>query len=213
MSALGQERIREYPEAGPPELIRGKEELHTLAPFRRSEAQAIETTEVNCLAPSLTMHAVGTPYEAIAPSTFPKAPVAAWDVWERQPNPPTWVLFWTWHERKEKVESGSLGGRISDIPERIELAAEKYARSVGLYGSLVLAKQIIREQLASCLSGISVDLREDPDDVDYATVCFVLQIRESAERMLELDQALQETMIEKIPARDLVHISILYRFE
>lgn len=216
MSALGQQaadRIREYPDVGQAEPMRGKGEFRSLAPFRRISTYAVGTSEANSLAPSLTMRGIPVIHEALAGSTPAALIVSAGDAWARQPEPPIWVLFWGWHERREGAGSGSLGGRTSDALERIDLAAEKYARSVGMYGSLVLTKQILREKMGSAMAALNVNLREDPDSDGYITICFTVTLRVSVDQALELDDALQETLIERIPPNDRICLSFSYDFK
>jgi len=58
-----------------------------------------------------------------------------------------------------------------------------------------------------------VDVKKDPDEGGYPTICFTITIQESVDRVLELDDALQDALYERIPADDRLYLSFAYQFE
>jgi hypothetical protein len=98
------------------------------------------------------------------------------------------------------------------MAETITPAATEYAKSHGLYGALVLAKKIVHELIPE-MRALYVDLKRDPDEGGYPTLCFAITIKESVDHVLELDDALQDALYDRIPTEFLPYISFVYRFE
>ena len=96
--------------------------------------------------------------------------------------------------------------------EVITPAAEEYARSHGLYGALVLAKKTVHELLPS-MRALSIDLKQDPDEGGYPSIGFTITIKEPVAHVLELDDALQDALYDRIPTEYLPYFSFAYRFE
>ncbi len=115
----------------------------------------------------------------------------------------------------ERIKDWSRLGRgyFANPPhETVTPLAEEYAKAKGLYGSLFVVKAIVNEIMPSA-EALLVDLREDFDDLGYATVCFTVTTRESVDRALELDDALQDALIDRIPPHHRLHLSFNYKFE
>ena len=115
----------------------------------------------------------------------------------------------------ERIKDWSrLGGWYFANPphETITPLAEEYAKAKGFYGSLFVVKAIVNEIMPST-EALLVDLREDFDYLGYATVCFTVTTRESVDRALELDDALQDALIDRIPPHHRLHLSFNYKFE
>jgi hypothetical protein len=91
-------------------------------------------------------------------------------------------------------------------------AAEKYAKHLGLYGALVLTKTLVHEQFSS-MKALTVDVKEDPDEGGYSTICFAITIHESVDRVLELEDALYDMLYDRLPPDALFYFSFTYRFE
>jgi len=127
-------------------------------------------------------------------------------------NPFQWLWVGTREGLEEKVVSTGLGGHISSVPETTTPAAEKYARSLGMYGSVILTKKIVRDTIP-LMKALYVDLKADPDEGGFPTICFAITFRESVDRAVELDDALQDTLFDQIPTDHRVHLSFAYHLE
>ncbi|MFQ5802815.1 MAG: hypothetical protein ACE5JQ_07990 [Candidatus Methylomirabilales bacterium] len=101
--------------------------------------------------------------------------------------------------------------RTTDVSETVTPAAESYARSAHLYMSLELTKKVIRETMPSAI-GIYVDLKNDPEESNYPTICFKITIGESVDRVLELDDLLQDRLYRDVPPGHRTFLSFAYRF-
>lgn len=183
--------------------------IPALAPVRFG-AEPV-TTEVNSLAPSGSMILART-----VSRRTPIGPSEGIDVLlgsaGRIIDPVRWLVEWGTQQQAERAAAWGLHPRARTIPETITPAAEKHARSLGLYGSLVLAKEIARETLPS-MRALNVDVKEDPDEGGYPTICFAITTREPVDRVVELDDALQDALYNYIPAHHRPYLSFAYRFE
>jgi hypothetical protein len=103
-----------------------------------------------------------------------------------------------------------LGDQTS---ETVTPAAERYAKSLGIYGFVILVKSILKQTMRSSLLALYVDLREDPDDHTSKTICFYATVRLSADEAIELDESVQSQLVASIPPVDRVHLSISYEFK
>jgi hypothetical protein len=90
--------------------------------------------------------------------------------------------------------------------------AEEYAKSLGLYGTLVLTKGFVWAMMPS-MRALYVDLVEDPDEGEYPTIRFTIMIPDPVEDVLQLDRSLQKVIYQHLPSRALMHFSFLYQFE
>jgi hypothetical protein len=99
------------------------------------------------------------------------------------------------------------------ITETISAAAEKLAKSVHAYKSVSLAKEIIRAELGTNLTALEIDVKEDPDDDGYTTICFNVCFQGSVDEALALDQRVQKALIERIPAKQRVYLAVNYNFQ
>lgn len=100
----------------------------------------------------------------------------------------------------------------SEVRETITAQAEQEAKIAGVYGSLKMAKQAVYEIMPH-VRGITIDLVKDPEaEEHYTTICFEITVSESVEQMLELDEALRRTLVDRLPARDRPHFSLIYNF-
>jgi hypothetical protein len=95
--------------------------------------------------------------------------------------------------------------------EIITPAAEEYAKSLGVYGALILTKEVVH-QIISSMRALAVDVKEDYEE-DYATICFTIVVHDSVEQVMKFDDTLQETLYERLPAQALPYFSFSYRFE
>jgi hypothetical protein len=114
--------------------------------------------------------------------------------------------------RAELAELLGCHPRHGSVVEAITPAAAAYAKSHGLYGAVVLAKKVVHEVIPS-MRALSVDLKQDPDEGGYPTICFTMTIKESVDHVLDLDDALQDALYDRIPAELLPYLSFSYHFE
>ena len=63
------------------------------------------------------------------------------------------------------------------------------------------------------MKALTVDKKMDPDDGGYSTICFTITIPESVDRALELDDALQDVLYDRLPSDALFYFTFTYRFE
>jgi hypothetical protein len=96
------------------------------------------------------------------------------------------------------------------MPETITPAAENFAREKGLAESLLQAKELVRRVHTSA-RGLFVDLEPDLDEEGNPTIRFHITTDEPVERVLELNNALEDAFCREIPARDRVYLSYTYR--
>jgi hypothetical protein len=121
-------------------------------------------------------------------------------------------------EAEETVRQGEKSSPMrSPFPSGISVAeitpaAEKYAKHLGLYGALVLTKTLVHEQFSS-MKALTVDVKEDPDEGGYSTICFAITIHETVDRVLELEDALYDMLYDRLPSDALFYFSFTYRFE
>jgi len=109
---------------------------------------------------------------------------------------------------------GNVGSALPTLsnPETVAPDAEKYAKSLGLYGALMLTKTIVRE-IFPMMTALALDKKQDPDDEGYSTICFTITTSASVNRVMELDDALQDILYERTPVDALLYFSFTYRFE
>ena len=91
-------------------------------------------------------------------------------------------------------------------------AAEEYAKSLGVYGALILTKEVMHNIISS-MRALVVDVKEDHEEEDYATICFAVIVHDSVEQVMKFDDTLQDTLYERLPAQALPYFSFSYRFE
>lgn len=115
--------------------------------------------------------------------------------------------------RKYTFAVWNLGGLGDSVSETVTPAAEKFAKALGIYGALVLTKEIIREQMGSAMTGFHVDRRDDPDESGFSTICFTITTHESVDSMLQRDNDLQEALISRLPPNACLQFSFDYQFE
>ena len=125
--------------------------------------------------------------------------------------------FPQWEAGETVRQSKQSSPMISPFPSGISAAeitpaAEKYAKHLGLYGALVLTKTLVHEQFSS-MKALTVDVKEDPDEGGYSTICFAITIHESVDRVLELEDALYDMLYDRLPPDALFYFSFTYRFE
>lgn len=90
--------------------------------------------------------------------------------------------------------------------------AVEYAKTIGVYGSIFLAVDAIKEVLPSSRV-ISVDAKDDPDEGGYKIICFSITVRENVEKLVELNRLLQSTLYERVPNDHLAYLAFAYKFE
>ena len=94
--------------------------------------------------------------------------------------------------------------------EVVSPGAEKYAKSLGAYGSLILTKKLIWETIPN-LRHLSIDRQEDLDEGGYPVVRFTITTPDPVERVLEQDDQLQRAFCRRIPPRHQPYFAITYQ--
>jgi len=119
-----------------------------------------------------------------------------------------------WKEGQQSGKGGPIALALSyySNTDMIMPAAEEYAKSIGVYGALILTKEIVHETIPS-LKALVIDVKEDPEDEGYTTVCFTITVHDSVEQVMKFDNALQDTLYERLPSQALPYFSFSYRFE
>lgn len=113
-----------------------------------------------------------------------------------------------------------MAGRIAAIPAdgqwqtatEVSDEAERFAKTHGLWGSLVVLKSLVVRQ-RDLISAVRVDLISDAEVSNWFTLCFCLQTSAGVLEVLELDNRLRDLMIESIPADDLIYFAIRFQFD
>lgn len=122
--------------------------------------------------------------------------------------------FEAWLQRKKYAfPVWNLGGLRDAVSEAVTPAAEQFAKALGIYGALVLTKEIVREQMGSAMTAFHVDRRDDPDESEFSTICFTITTHESVDSMLRRDNDLQDVLISQVPPNACLHFSFAYQFE
>ena len=122
--------------------------------------------------------------------------------------------FEAWLQRKKYAFTvWNLGGLRDAVSEAVTPAAEQFAKALGIYGALVLTKEIVREQMGSAMTAFHVDRRDDPDESGFSTICFTITTHESVDSMLQRDNDLQEALINRVPPNACLQFSFAYQFE
>lgn len=122
--------------------------------------------------------------------------------------------FEAWLQRHRSAFAiGNLITTRHGLSEAVTPVAEQFAKKLGIYGALVLTKEIVREQMSSAMTALHVDRKDDPDESGLTTICFIITTRESVDSMLQRDNDLQEALISRVPANACLHFSFAYQFE
>ncbi len=116
------------------------------------------------------------------------------------------------HYKKEHASTMDKG--IADQAPSVVVtsAAEKYAKSLRLRDSLLLAQRIVRQTFPS-LKAVYLDAMNDPEEGGYPTICFLVTVSETVRQTLELDESLQDALYHQIPAAHRMYLSFRYKFE
>ncbi len=119
-----------------------------------------------------------------------------------------------WEVRVTGERAAPIGLHVDSpiFPIVVTPNAAKYAKSLGLYGSLVRTTEIVHKVLPTSRS-LNVDVKKDPEEGGYPTICFAITTAESVDHVLELDDALKDALYESIPGNDRLYLSFIYRFE
>lgn len=97
--------------------------------------------------------------------------------------------------------------------ETVTPDAENFARKHRLYGALVLAREIVHEQMRSVMTAVHISRQDDPDAAEFSTICFAITTSKSVDLVLERDAVLQEAFISRLPPNALEHFTIDYNFD
>ncbi len=98
----------------------------------------------------------------------------------------------------------------SELREVMAPDVEEYARHARIYVWLKVAKTTVYETLPS-LRGMTLELLKDPEGEEAdSSICFYLSVGESPERMLQLDETLQNALYDRLPAGIRHHFSFVY---
>lgn len=165
-------------------------------------------TEINTLAP---FRGMGT---AIAKTT-PVAPTEHIDVILGSREWAIDAFRWPaeWGVRVAGEQPAPIGLHIDSptFPIVVTPNAEKYSKSLGLYGALLRTTEIVHKVLPTSRA-LNVDMKTDPEEKGYTTICFSITTAESVESVLRLDDALKDELYDSIPADDRLYLSFIYNF-
>lgn len=114
------------------------------------------------------------------------------------------------HEVGFTAESGILVSQ--PLKDEISPDAEEYARSLGIYGSLLRSQELVRH-LVPELRALRIDRHDDPEEGGYSVVRFNVVTSESVEKVLQLDDQLQDVFCGEIPPRHQPYFAFTYDFE
>jgi len=106
----------------------------------------------------------------------------------------------------------ALGQSVWDARETLTQEAQSFSRTKGLVGSLVLARQLIQDLLPA-MTPIRIALERDPEIAGYETLLFHIAIDEPAERLIELDDQLQDLIFDHIPPKHRRYFLFRYGLE
>ena len=99
-----------------------------------------------------------------------------------------------------------------EVREVTSPAAEEYARSLGAYGSLILARNLVWETFP-VLGRLSIDRQEDLDEGGYPVIRFTITTPDPVERVLDLDDQLKNAFCRMTPPRHQPYFTSTYQFE
>jgi len=102
--------------------------------------------------------------------------------------------------------------RHTEIREAVSPAAEEYAKSLGVYGSLILSKKLVWETFPN-LRHLSIGREEDMEEGVHPVIRFTITTPDSVERVLELDDQLKSAFCRMTPPRHQPRFSFTYQFE
>ncbi|MFQ5853695.1 MAG: hypothetical protein ACE5JU_24315 [Candidatus Binatia bacterium] len=170
--------------------------------------------QVNTLAPfggmGTAVAKTISPITPVAPPSEPIDVIAA----SRQLAIEAFRRLAEWEVRAAGEQPAPIGLHIDSptFPIIITPDATKHSKSLGLYGSLVRTTEIVHKALPSS-KALNVDVKKDPEEGGHPTICFAITIAESVDRVLELDDALQDTLYDFLPPDHHPHLSFTYHFE
>jgi len=101
----------------------------------------------------------------------------------------------------------------SSVTGVITPAAEKFARSLGIYGTLVIVRELVREKMQDVMTALHIDRKDDPDEQDASGICLTIFTKSSVDTMLDRDDDLQLAVVNRVSARASVQFSFAYQFE
>ena len=87
-----------------------------------------------------------------------------------------------------------------EVRETISPQAVEYTKSLGAYGSLVMAKKLVWETFPN-LRRLTVSREEDPEEGGHPVTRFTITTSEPVERVLDLNDELLDAFCRDIPAR------------
>lgn len=99
-----------------------------------------------------------------------------------------------------------------EVRETVTPRAEEYAKSLGAYGSLLLAKKLVSEKVPN-LRRLTIEREDDPDEGGHPVIRFTITTPEPVERILELDDQLLDAFCREIPPRHQPYFVFTYQFE
>jgi hypothetical protein len=89
---------------------------------------------------------------------------------------------------------------------------ELFARSHGLWGSLILIKELILRGGGCVVLAIKVNLRADPDVRDRYVIEFNIHTDRTVADVLAFDADLQGAIFEKVPVEQQTHFAVRFDF-
>ena len=116
----------------------------------------------------------------------------------------------------ESLESGRTA-RFSAhspriAPANVSTSAESFAREHGLWGSLIVLKNLIL-RYTGLVASIEIDLVSDPEVAGWNTICFCIRTNADLPEVLTFDEQLQNQVRSSIPTSDQIYFAVRFDFE
>ena len=111
---------------------------------------------------------------------------------------------------RRSAQNGTGQGGIGN--EEASPTAEQFARSLGLYEAFILAQSIVRE-IFPAMTALAINVQADPEEEEHSTICFMITIPTLNDCVVNLDDALQDMLYERMPSDALLYFSFTYCFE
>ncbi len=102
---------------------------------------------------------------------------------------------------------------VSQSPkDEISPDAEEYARSLGIYGSLLRSQELARCAIPE-IRALRIERYDDPEEGGHSVIRFEIVTSKTVEEVLQLDDELQDLFCREIPPRHQPYFAITYHFE
>jgi len=112
----------------------------------------------------------------------------------------------------EELVSENMAHVIPSSRDEISPDAEEYARHLGIFGSLLRAQEIVWCVVpqSRCLR---IDRYDDPEEEGQSLIRMTIMTSERADRVVQLDDQLEDIFCTEIPSRHQPYFAFTYQFE